>query len=384
MARWYQNFFWRLLKMFYIPGLRKKYNVEAVFHDKEPTPPFILMANHSHKSDPYMVGGYMKHTVNYMANIDGVSNFQRKLADLVGAYGKKKGAPDFKALKHTIELIKGGHAVGIFPEGDRSWDGETAEFIPGSVSMAKKYKIPIRIASLHGNYLSMPRWADFPRKGRVHIDFFTITKEEVAATETYVIESKIKSILHHDDIKSEKNKNINFEGEGFAEGIQRLLWICPACGKQDTLYGLGNDIKCSNCQNLWTLDGSLKISPIGIQGDDLKDWAVWQKQEMKKICDDQNNNLLTETKNIKLAEIVNREVVNPCVGDIQLYHDRVEFHCESCEKITFNIELVAHYIDNFNKVFEFDYDPKRYRILFEGKNASKWIFCLDYLKSGSL
>jgi len=382
MARWYQNIFWRLLKMFYIPGLRKKYNIEAVFHDREPKPPFILMANHSHKSDPYMVGGYMKHTVNYMANIDGVSDFQRKMADMVGAYGKKKGAPDFKAMKHTIELIKGGHAVGIFPEGDRSWDGETAEFIPGSVSLAKKYKIPIRVASLHGNYLSFPRWADNPRKGKVHIDFYTISKDEVIATDAAVLETKIKSILQHDDIKSEENRGIVFEGEGFAEGIQRLLWICPECKKQDTLEGIGNNIHCSSCDRQWTLDGSLKIAPTGIQGNDLKDWTVWQKSELKKICDERNKKILTETKSIILSEVIDREMASPCTGDLKLFHDRIEFHSEERETLVLNLDLVTHYIDNFNKVFEFDYDAKRYRALFDGKNASKWIYCMDYLKEG--
>jgi len=380
MARWYQDVMWSVLRNTHCKKLNRDYNINIFFTMKNRPPPFILMANHSHKSDPYMIGGFMKHTVNYMANIDGVSDFQRKLADLVGAYGKKKGAPDFKAIKHTIELLKNGNAVGIFPEGDRSWDGETAEFIPGSVALAKKYKVPIRLARLTGNYLSQPRWADNPRKGKILIDFYTISVEEIAAAGVDETENKIRSILQHDDIKNPLNKDVVFTGADLASGIQRILWLCPKCGKQDTLSGHGDDVVCSSCSSQWQLDGSLRVTPADIQGADLKDWIIWQKEEMEALCDADSNSVLTGTDGILLSEVIDREDVNPCKGDLRLYGDRVEFVSDECENIIFNIDLLAHYIDNFNKVFEFDYDKKRYRIIFDGKNASKWIFFLDYLK----
>lgn len=380
MARWYQDVMWTLVRNTKVRRLVREYNIEAVHHDEEPKPPFILMANHSHEEDPYMIGGHMKHTVNYMANIDGVSNFQRKLADLVGAYGKKKGAPDFKAIKHTIELLKSGNVVGIFPEGDRSWDGETAAFIPGSVALAKKYKVPIRLARMVGNYLSKPRWADSPRKGRLIIDFYTISVEEIQASTVSEIEERVWSVLHHDDIKSPLNKGVVFSGENLASGIQRILWLCPQCGEQDSLSGQSDDIVCSCCGSRWRLDGSLKISPNDKQGADLKDWIIWQKGEMEKIIEDKSDSLLTGAKDIFLSEVVNRQLVNPGRGDLKLYGDRVEFIGDQGEKTVFEVNKLEHYIDNFNKVFEFDYNQKRFRIIFDGKNASKWIFFLDCLK----
>jgi 1-acyl-sn-glycerol-3-phosphate acyltransferase len=381
MATWYQNTVWRILKTLLFKKLRNKYNMSAIFHDEEPSPPFILMANHSHIRDPQMIGAYMKNTINYMANVEGVSGFQRFIAKLVGAYGKQKGAPDIKALKMTIDLLKDGHVVGIFPEGDRSWDGETAAFIPGSAVLAKKYKIPIRIASLTGNYITFPRWAKNARRGRILIDYYTISKEEVINTEIAQLQTKIISLLHHDDIKDQKNKNILFTGKAFAEGIQYLLWLCPQCGEHDTLYGEENQVICSSCGAHWLLDGSLRISTTNIQGEDLKDWSKWQEQELKSLCENLSIDKLTETKSIVLAEKVKRKLVNSCRGDLILYRNRVEFISDNCENITFTVNHLAHYIDNFNQIFEFDYRKKRYSINFNGKNASKWIYFLDYLKS---
>lgn len=381
MSRWYEDFFWGVMRCTYVRKLKKRNNVEVAFHDEEPTPPFIFMGNHSHSDDPFMAGGFLNHAVNYMANIAGGTYLQRKLASLMGIYGKKKGAPDIASLRHTIELLKGGHSIGIFPEGDRSWDGETAEFIPGSISIAKKYKIPLRLARLQGNYLTFPRWANTRRRGKVKIDFYTISKEEIERTPLEELRSKVKSILYNNDIKNPLNQKVKFTGDDLASGIEHLLWICPACGRQDTIRGRGDDIHCDSCGKNWNLDGSLKIFPAGIQGEDLKDWADWQRKEIIKICKQKGETRLTETENIILSRLEGRKVINPQKGVIRLYPDYIEFCSEDKESFNMDIEKVAHYIDNFNRSFQFDFENKRYQILFNGKNALKWIDFLNYLKS---
>lgn len=380
MATWYQDAVWWILRRTFGTSLNNKYNMKAVFHDEEPEPPYFLMGNHAHQFDPYMIGKFTKYTINYMANIEGVSDIQRKFSDLVGAYGKKKGASDFAALKHTIELLKGGAAVGIFPEGDRSWDGRTVDFIPGTAAMAKKYKVPIRLAKMTGNYLSKPRWADNHRKGRLQIEFYTISKEEIESTELKDLEKKIYSILQNDDIKNPLNSEVTFKGKDLAAGIQRILWLCPDCGSQDTLHGDGDDIVCSSCGSRTKIDGNLRFMPTEKTGSDLMDWLLWQEAEMKKLCDSGDNKVLTETKGITISEVVDRKMVAPCTGDFRLYTDRAEFTGDGCGKIVFEIGKINHYIDNFNQAFEFDYKEKRYKMIFNGKNASKWIFFLNYLK----
>lgn len=381
MARWYQDLTWMILRNTKTKKLWKQHNVEAVYHDKFPEPPYIFMGNHSHAEDPYIIGGVLGDTIHYMANIDGVSDVQRVLSHLAACYGKKKGAPDFAAIKNTIELLKAGEPVGIFPEGDRSWDGETAPLIPGSTALATKYKVPIVLAVQRGNYLSFPRWADYPREGRIQIDYYTISKEEVEKLSPKELEEKVTGLLYVNDVKDPLNKDVVYKGNDFAAGIQRLLWLCPSCGEHDTLNGEGNDVVCSACNSRWTMDGSLRTAPTGIQGNDLKDWYDWQKEELKKVCNSKGDGMITSSTDIEFSELVDRKMTDPRRGDLKLYRDKVVFSCEGREDLVMDIAQVAHYIDNFNKAFEFDCDKERYRIIFNGMNAVKWIDLLDYLKA---
>ena len=379
MANWYQTIVMSFLKVTFTRPLSRKLNTVAIFHDKEPKNPYILIANHALRQDGYLIGSFNKNT-NYMGNADGISSVERIVSHLVGMYSKKKGASDISALKKTFELIDQNNIIGIFAEGDRCWDGETATLIPGSIHIAKRKKTALLIAKITGNYLTQPRWADFRRKGKIIIDFHTISVEEIQNGKLKELREKVKTMLHNNDIKNPINDETKFIGENIASGIQHILWICPNCGEKDTITGNNDEIICTACNHKWNINGNLKISPHKVAGKDLKDWIDWQKQQMEEIYKLPEGKVLTSTKNIQLGELVNRKMVNSYDCDINLYHDRIEAVDKDKEVTIFSVNLITHYIDNFNKAFEFDYEQRRFRILFNGKNAYKWIYFLNLLK----
>lgn len=382
MTTWYQNATWALLRKTFVRSLIKKYRIEAVNHQPEPEEAFILLANHSHIHDPYILGGFLNQTVHYMANIEGVGWVKRKVSHLVGAFNKKKGASDFKSLRQTIELLRSGSSVGIFPEGDRSWDGKTAATLPGAAAIAKKLKVPLRIARFTGNYLSGPRWAEESRQGKILIDFYTISTEEIAKMSSEELEAKITDLISQDDIQNPLNAEVNFICKNPAAGISRILWYCPDCGGDETLSGYQDQITCNACGSTRRIDANQRII-ADAQINTLSDWLKIQDAAMHNKISGAEAGPLTENLKVSICEIEGRETTEGASGKIELYTDRLVFTDSEGKQRIYEIESIEHVIDNFNLAFEFDYKKKRLRILFEGANASKWIFFIKALKEKS-
>ncbi len=385
MAVWYHRLSWKILQMSYGIYLRKKYRIELLSFPKEPDPPYIFLANHAHRADPFILGAFSKRAMSYIANVEAVSVIRRIGGRLVGVVPKTKGRPDLSAVKNVFQLLRSGNIVGIFAEGDRSWDGETDRIIENIPGLIKKADTPVRLARLRGNYLSLPRWAATTRSGKIYVEFFNLSKDEIRSLSKHELHRKIASLLYRNDIKDDNMQSIRFRGKNLAAGIQYLLWLCPSCTAQDSIYGKGDDIVCALCGGNWRLDGNLRFTPNNTTGMDLKDWSDWQKSEIRRICSRDKGEPLTVSNNVEMKIFENDDIRLCENGDITLFNDRLLFtsHHDG-EKAVFDIGDICYYIDNFNKYLQFIYRREKIRFNFKGKNASKWIYFFRCLQGYSL
>lgn len=384
MTEWYHTLSWRILQNFYCTGLVKGFNVKYKFNCEEPEPPFFFLANHANFSDPFMIGNQINHPINFMANTTASGFRQRIGSAMIGVFSKKKGETDIAAVKKAINLIKKEHAVGIFPEGDRSWDGEVEPMMPTISSLVKRMGVPVVLANAKGNYISWPRWAETKRRGLVKVTYDLLSADDINAMSKEEIHEKISKTLYRNDLKDEEIMSVKFEGERLAEGIHFLFWECPKCGAHDTIRGEGDDIVCSECGPLYTLDANLRIlNPDEKSGADIKDFLDWHKGRIKEAVDSADTeSLLTKSTPVRIVELEGGDESEDFGnGTLSLYKDRIEFADTSSSKLLqFNINDVKYFADSFNKFFVFGAGRRRFKFFFNGKNASKWIFFLRYLK----
>ncbi|GBF72746.1 1-acyl-sn-glycerol-3-phosphate acyltransferase [Paenibacillus sp. 598K] len=96
-------------------------------HNIPSTGPVLLCSNHISNIDPTTVGVKVRRKVHYMAKAELFSN---KPADAflrsLGAFPVKRGGVSKEALKLSIQILKEGHVVGIFPEGRRASSEDSA------------------------------------------------------------------------------------------------------------------------------------------------------------------------------------------------------------------------------------------------------------------
>lgn len=82
---------------------------------------------------------------------------------------REKG--DRAALRAMTEVLRAGGVVVIFPEGQRSRDGELGSPKKGALLAARQAGAPIIPCAVDGTYLAWPPGQRFPRPGVVRVQF---------------------------------------------------------------------------------------------------------------------------------------------------------------------------------------------------------------------
>jgi 1-acyl-sn-glycerol-3-phosphate acyltransferase len=87
----------------------------------------------------------------------------------LGAYPVHRGAADREALRRTMDMVKGGEPVVIFPEGTRQVGPEVQTLFEGAAYVAIRTGVPIVPVGIGGSDKAMPKGAKFLYPARVHV-----------------------------------------------------------------------------------------------------------------------------------------------------------------------------------------------------------------------
>ncbi len=127
------------------------------------TGPALLVANHQSFLDPTLVGVVARRHLHYLARKTLYRNrLLGRFLFSVNAHPVDQEGFAREGLMTVINLLKEGHAVLIFPEGERSWKGPMQPLRPGVHLLIKRAPCPIIPVGLAGPYESWPRTQKLP------------------------------------------------------------------------------------------------------------------------------------------------------------------------------------------------------------------------------
>lgn len=115
--------------------------------------PLIVICNHQSGFDPPVVAAILPRPVYFMTKAE-LFRF-RPFAALIGAlhaYPVKRGRPDRGAIRKSLDLLKAGETLLIFPEGHRTETGALQPARSGVVFLAKRAGAPIVPVGIVGRY----------------------------------------------------------------------------------------------------------------------------------------------------------------------------------------------------------------------------------------
>lgn len=374
--------------------IQNKYNVTIEQNDTVGLkPPYIVLANHVNDWDPLFINCYVEEPLCFVAAAPLFRHPQLKKAlNYAGAISKTKGRADRSTIKNILKAKKHNRAIALFPEGNRSWNGETDQIVYSTAKLIKLLGIPVVVANIKGGYLTQPRWSDHVRKGKITLSFKKIWDgKQVKALEVDDIHNALSKALYVDDIAYQQKEGILFKGQNLAQYLERYLYTCPHCQTIDNMYSQGNLFTCQHCQYsvAYNEAGTFDQRHDQYHFKTVKDWAQWQDEYIQQKVKEQDflHTLQSNFHNDVTVDISIEEKPFESQGEFILSWQTTAIHfqhktiVEKSFTISFN-DLSALNVHLSRGLFFF-FENNLYRVHFKDPRSSayKWFQLISQFKS---
>jgi len=255
-------------------------------------PPYLLLCTH-HAFIDFMVttAAIFPHRANYVIAIDGFIS-REWLLRLVGGICKRKFTNDLLLVRQIQKVIKNGDVLALYPEARYSLIGTNA-VLPASLGkLVKLLRTPVVMLNMHGNYLNSPCWNLRKRGNRLEADLSQLlTVQEIKELSVTEINRKINEAFHYDEYAWQKKSGIAITKKWRAEGLERVLYMCPHCHSEYKMHSSGATLRCLNCHKVWQMSvfGELEAIQKG-EGEatlvtefpHIPDWYEAQRQQVRR------------------------------------------------------------------------------------------------------
>ena len=360
----------------------ERFNVNIIREDMgDIKPPFVVLANHGSKQDWIFVGvGMFPELLNVVVTTYFYSKPKlRSLLRLMGAIPKDQFAPDVSAVKNILSVADRGGNIMLFPEGRTTPSGESETFERSTVKLLRRLGRPVIGIHFDGFYLTMPKWNDTPRPGRVDMHIFPMfTPEQLEQMSDDEIYDRMVGTLYTDEFAWQKKNRVAFEGSDCAEGLHNILFMCPRCGAEMATVTEGDTIRCKNCGNGARLNEYYDLIPLDdecIIPENISEWYKWQVKEQRALAEDAG---LVYSSKAVISRLTDSRKWRQPVGEGVIRLDRDGFHYSGTDsgqpfELDIPLSMLPAVAFDPGESFELYYRGVFYSFAPEdGQTAQKW------------
>ncbi|MBQ7916750.1 MAG: 1-acyl-sn-glycerol-3-phosphate acyltransferase [Firmicutes bacterium] len=278
---------------------------------------YIVLSNHATDFDPLLVGAAFPRQMYFVAS-EHIARWPNAYKFIKFAFEpimRYKGASAASTVLEMIRHVKKGANVCMFAEGVRTWDGVTCPILPSTAKVIKTAKCGLVTFKLTGGYFASPMWSGASiRKGYLHGEVANVyTKEQLKEMSVEEIYTAITTDLYEDAYERQLANPKKYKGKNLAEHLERLMFICPKCGKRDTFHSEGNTVSCTSCGLTMHYDEYGMLD--GAEFKTLKAFSDWQKEQVKAHI--AAGEAYTATSGI-LNLVENHEETRICEGEVSM------------------------------------------------------------------
>ncbi len=362
----------------------KKYKLEK---DK----PYLILANHNSNFDPFFISQSFDKVIYFVASdhIFRWGNISKIIKYLVAPIPIAKSQIDISCIKTMKKIVSQNGTIGLFPSGNKSFNGDSPYIYPSILKLIKMLKVPIVLYKIEGMYFSSPRWSRSVRKGKTKGYVVRVLEVyEINSLSNDELLNIINQSLYENAYELQNDKMIKYKGKNLAESLERVVYICPSCKQNSKLKSKGNSIKCScGYEAIYDEFGFLK-SNTNIEINTILKWDTFQKNYLK--TEYENKMLFKENKAIYIDEeeklyLCKKADTNTYIsnGTLKMYEDKIEFVGDNITK-EFFMNDISYVACHSAQVLQITLKDKNMYELKSSKprSATKYMHMFNLIKYG--
>lgn len=261
----------------------KRVNMEGVRR------PYLLLCNHNAFYD-FMVAikATFPNQAYYIVAIDGfvgIGGILHWLMARIGCIPKRKFTNDTRLVRQLREVKERRKIVAFYPEARYSLCGTNAILPPSLGKLVKLLKMPVVTLITQGNHINSPFWHTGDRLIKTEATMKKILSvEEIEKMDYNQIMEVINREFYYDDFAWQRDNQIRMTKKTRAEGLHKVLYQCPHCGKEFRMASEGAQLWCKECGHRWWMNeyGELEATDGETHFSHIPDWYEWERENVRR------------------------------------------------------------------------------------------------------
>ena len=310
-----------------------------------PAEPALFLMNHSCFLDLKIASTILyPRPFNIVCTSDGFVG-KRWLMEKLGCIPTQKFVSDPALVRDMVYALKRlNSSVLLYPEASYTFDG-TATPLPDTLGKCLKLlKVPVVMISTQGAFLHDPLYNGLKlRKVPVRATMrYLLSPADIEQRTVAELNEILKEQFTFDGFRYQREAGIRVTEPFRADGLNRVLYKCPACGAEGHMEGKGTQLTCRACGKVWTLNelGALEAEDGHPLFDHVPDWYAWERDEVKKEIENGSYRLDLP---VQIRMLVDTKCLYT-VGDGRLVHDGTGFTLTGCDgKLAYTQSPLASY-----------------------------------------
>ena len=326
-------FFRALIRVLAIPDLiSTKFTYTTERMELVGDRPCLILMNHSSFIDlkiAYKI--FFPRPLSIVCTSDGFVG-KGLLMRLIGSIPTNKFVSDIGLIgdmKYALQEKKS--SVLMYPEASYSFDG-CATPLPRKLGvLLKKLNVPVVTVITSGAFSREPLYNCLqmrPVKVSAHVQCL-LTPEEIREKSVAEIDAMLDEVFTFDGFAWQRDNNVKIDSPTRADGLNRILFRCAACGTEGHMEGKGTTLTCHHCGKVWQMDelGQLQATEGETEFSHIPDWYNWERGEVRRELTEGNYSLDVD---VDIAMMVNDKAIYR-VGSGHLTHNTEGFTLTGCD-----------------------------------------------------